>query len=139
MSAVMARVTSYVMERSERALETGRILPYMFFIMVVITVAYGLLMRIVDPHDFPSVGLALWWAAATVTTIGYGDVVPTTHFGRLVASGLMIFGFASLSLLSGVVASVFVHRSQKAGSRSEMVMLDQRLAEIERLLRERAS
>ena len=84
-------------------------------------------------------GLALWWAAATVTTIGYGDVVPTTHFGRLVASGLMIFGFASLSLLSGVVASVFVHRSQKAGSRSEMVMLDQRLAEIERLLRERAS
>ncbi len=135
----MGRVTSYVLDRSERALETGRILPYMFGTMVVITVAYGLLMRLVDPHDFPSVGLALWWAAATVTTIGYGDVVPTTHFGRLVASGLMIFGFASLSLLSGIVASVFVHRSQKAGSRSEMVMLDQRLAEIERLLRERAS
>ena len=51
----------------------------------------------------------------------------------------MIFGFASLSLLSGIVASVFVHRSRKAGTRSEMVMLDQRLAEIERLLRERAS
>ena len=136
---MQGRLTRYILQRSERALETGRILPYMFFTIAVITVAWGLLMRIADPHDFPSVGLALWWAAATVTTIGYGDVVPTTHFGRLVASGLMIFGFASLSLLSGIVASVFVHRSQKAGSRSEMVMLDQRLAEIERLLRERAS
>ena len=75
----MGRVTTYVLDRSERALETGRILPYMLGTMVVITVAYGVLMRIVDPHDFPTVGLALWWAAATVTTIGYGDVVPTTN------------------------------------------------------------
>ena len=134
----MARVTSYVMERSERALETGRILPYMFFIMVVITVAYGLLMRIVDPHDFPSVGLALWWAAATVTTIGYGDVVPTTAFGKFVAAGLMIFGFASLSLLAGVVASVFVHRREAATQRPEITALENRLVEIERLLREKS-
>ena len=134
---MQGRLTNYVLTRSERALETGRILPYMFFTIAVITVAYGFLMRLVDPHDFPTIGIALWWAAETVTTIGYGDVVPTTHFGRAVAAGLMIFGFASLSLLSGIVASVFVHRRQTAESRPEMVRIETRLAEIERLLRER--
>jgi voltage-gated potassium channel len=132
-----ARLTKWVMRRSERALETGRILPYMFFTMAVITVAWGGLMRIADPHDFPSLGLAIWWAAETVTTIGYGDVVPTTAFGRFVAAGLMIFGFASLSLLAGVVASVFVHRRESATQRPELTAVEARLTEIERLLREK--
>src|SRR5215203_4698187 len=109
----------FVFRRFERALETGRILPYMFFTIAVITVAYGVLMRIVDPHDFPSVGLAIWWAASTVTTIGYGDVVPTTGLGRFVAAGLMIFGFASLSLLTGIVASIFVARGSGSAAASE--------------------
>ena len=135
---MQARLTQFVLRRSERALETGRILPYMFFMIALITVAYGFLMRIVDPHDFPNVGIAMWWAASTVTTIGYGDVVPTTDFGRFVAAGLMIFGFASLSLLAGVVASVFVHRRETAEAKPEIVRLEERLAEIERLLREKS-
>ena len=126
----------FIVRRLEKALETGRILPYMFFTIAAITVAYGFLMRLVDPHDFPSIGLALWWAAETVTTIGYGDVVPTTTFGRFVAAGLMIFGFASLSLFAGIVASVFVHRRETATQRPEIKALETRLAEIERLLRE---
>ena len=132
------RLTRFVIRRLEKALETGRILPYMFFTIAAITIAYGFLMRIVDPHDFPSVGLALWWAASTVTTIGYGDVVPTTEFGRFVAAGLMIFGFASLSLLSGIVASVFVHRQATAEQKPEVSNLEERLATIERLLREKS-
>jgi voltage-gated potassium channel Kch len=135
---VFGRVTQFIFSRFERALETGRILPYMFFLIAAITVAYGVLMRIVDPHDFPTVGLAIWWAAETVTTIGYGDVVPTTSLGKLVAAGLMIFGFASLSLLAGIVASVFVHRRESAGARPEIVAVEERLAEIERLLREKS-
>lgn len=127
----------FVFRRFERALETGRILPYMFSFIAAITVAFGFLMRIVDPHDFPTVGLAMWWAAETVTTIGYGDIVPTTHFGKLVAAGLMIFGFASLSLIAGIVASVFVHRRESATQRPEITAVEERLAEIERLLREK--
>jgi len=73
-----------------------------------------------------------------VTTIGYGDVVPTTSFGKLVAAGLMIFGFASLSLLAGVVASVFVHRRESTAQNPDLALVEQRLAEIERLLREKS-
>ena len=135
---MLPRLTRYLIRRSNHALETGRILPYMFITISVITLLFGVLMRIADPHDFPNVGLAIWWAAETVTTIGYGDVVPTTTFGRVVAAGLMIFGFASLSLLAGIVASVFVHRQESAGQRPEIVAVEKRLAEIERLLREKS-
>jgi len=135
---VLPRLTRYLIRRSNHALETGRILPYMFITISVITLLFGVLMRIADTHDFPNVGLAIWWAAETVTTIGYGDVVPTTTFGRVVAAGLMIFGFASLSLLAGIVASVFVHRQESAGQRPEIVAVEKRLAEIERLLREKS-
>ena len=76
--------------------------------------------------------------ASTVTTIGYGDVVPTTVLGRVVASGLMIFGFASLSLLTGIVASVFVARGLGSETASEAAVIEKRLDEIERLLREKS-
>ena len=51
-------------------------------------VASGVLIRFVDHHDFPNVWLGMWWALQTVTTVGYGDVVPTQLAGRIVgASG----------------------------------------------------
>jgi voltage-gated potassium channel len=46
----------------------------------------AIVMRIADPHNFPSIGLAFWWAIQTITTVGYGDHVPTTDAGRLVGA-----------------------------------------------------
>jgi len=132
------RGTKLVLERFDRAFQRGRILRWLVLTIVVITVAYGFLMRIVDPHDFPTVGTGMWWAASTVTTIGYGDVVPTTDLGKLVASGLMIFGFASLSLLTGIVASVFVARRAAPEASSDVSAIEKRLERIEQLLREQA-
>ena len=51
----------------------------------LITVGAGLLMTVVDHENFPSLGCGLWWAAQTVTTVGYGDNVPTSFNGRLIA------------------------------------------------------
>ena len=109
--------------------------------MLVITAlvfAAGTLMRIVDPDDFPTLGLALWWAVTTVTTVGYGDVVPTDPAGRFVGAGLMVFGYASLSLLTGVIASLLVSRraaALEAAEEQALEKIDRRLAEVERLLR----
>lgn len=52
----------------------------------------------------------IWWSLVTLTTVGYGDVVPQTFPGRLVGVGLMLGGVLSLSLLTATVASVFVER-----------------------------
>jgi voltage-gated potassium channel len=124
----------FAARRFESALETGRILRYLVATIVVIVLASGVAMRIFDHQDFPSLGLALWWAVTTVTTVGYGDVVPVQPVGRVVASILMIIGFASLSLLTGMVSSLLVAKRFETTPTAEFDKLDERLAEIERLL-----
>jgi voltage-gated potassium channel len=51
-----------------------------------------------------------WWALVTLTTVGYGDIVPETTTGRLVGVGLMFGGLLMLSLLTATIASVFIGR-----------------------------
>ena len=123
------------MKRFQRSFERGRILLYLILVIVGFSVGFALLIRLLDPHDFPTIGLALWWAVMTVTTVGYGDIVPTTTAGRIVASGLMVVGFASLSLLTGFVASLLVHRRAASDAGTGFAKIEQRLDEIEQLLR----
>jgi voltage-gated potassium channel len=56
------------------------------------------------------IGQGMWWAAVTITTVGYGDVVPRTLGGRLVGVGLMLSGVILLSLTTATIASVFIER-----------------------------
>jgi voltage-gated potassium channel len=128
-------VLRFTERRIQRAFETGRIVPFLVFSIATLVVAFGFLMWLVDRDDFPTLGLALWWAVSTVTTVGYGDVVPEDTAGRFVASGLMIVGFASLSLLTGIVASLLVQRRVETEGDAPLARVEERLAEVERLLR----
>jgi voltage-gated potassium channel len=121
--------------RIQRSFETGRILWFVVASITTLVVAFGVVMWLVDRKDFPTVGLALWWAVSTVTTVGYGDVVPTTAGGRFVATGLMIVGYASLSLLTGIVASLLVSRQTAAQAHETIIEVEKRLTDIEQLLR----
>ena len=132
----MRSVSRFVLRRLQNAFETGRILPYLMTTIAVVAVVFGVLMWVFDREDFPTLGLALWWAASTVTTVGYGDAVPVQPIGRAVATVLMIAGFASLSLLTGIIASLLVHK--QAAPSPDLEKLESRLAEIERLLRGQA-
>ena len=97
-------------KRLVRGLQTGRVLPALFVTMLGLIFAFAAVMRIVDSESFPTYGTALWWSVSTVTTVGYGDVVPHQPFGRLVAGALMVLGFAFLSLVTGTIASALVSR-----------------------------
>jgi len=72
--------------------------------------------RILDHHDFSSMGEALWWALQTVTTVGYGDVVPTTRVGQLVGAAVMVFSISFVAFLTAGVTSTVIQREQ-AGQR----------------------
>ena len=97
-------------KRLVRGLQTGRVLPALFVTMIGLIFVFAAIMRIVDPKSFETFGTALWWSASTVTTVGYGDVVPKEPFGRFVAAILMVLGFAFLSLVTGTIASALVSR-----------------------------
>ena len=104
----------------------------------VITVAAALLMTVVDRENFPSIGSGLWWAVQTVTTVGYGDDVPTTVGGRLVAATVMLFGIGFLTVITASITSTFVAQSRRevanAATLEQFRQIDERLERIEAAL-----
>ena len=109
----------------------------------VITVLGGVLMRLLDSEEYPTLGLAMWWALQTVTTIGYGDVTPKEPSGRIVAGVVMLEGVALLAITTAVITSTFVTRAAReredADTREEQAevrieaKLDDLAARLERL------
>ena len=71
----------------------------------------AIVIRIVDPDNFPTLGLAIWWALQTVTTVGYGDVVPTNAVGRVIASIEMVMGISFIAFLTAGVTSTVIQRA----------------------------
>ena len=79
------------------------------FLMVLFlaSVVVFVLERDVQPAGFGSIPATLWWAVATLTTTGYGDVVPITPLGRMVAALVMICGLGVFGLWTGILATGF--------------------------------
>ena len=115
--------------------------------VVVTTVLVGLIAALAEldaERDAPratikTFGDAAWWALSTITTVGYGDLYPTTAIGRIVASTLMIGGIALLGMITGSFATWFVAGLQDVEQEFEhsgdqlTQRLDELLAEIRAL------
>ena len=86
--------------------------------------------RLVEPETFDSIGLSYWWAITTLTTVGYGDVVPVTTAGRTVGAVLMLTGLALIPTTTSVVITLLVNRR----SRAERLEMEARLRHIEERL-----
>jgi voltage-gated potassium channel len=97
-------------------LESGPLLSVLVIFLMVLflaSVALYYLERDVQPAGFGSVPAALWWAVATLTTTGYGDVVPITPLGRLVAALVMICGLGVFGLWTGILATGFAAETRR--------------------------
>ncbi|HEU0248088.1 MAG TPA: potassium channel family protein [Gaiellaceae bacterium] len=128
-------------ERLNRAVVSGRIIPYLALVTLIVAVVAGVAAWLLAPHAFDDLGDALWWSAATVTTIGYGDVVPATTGGRVVGVFVMMFGVAAVSVITALVTAVFIAYQQRrlgqdAERHTELIAalerVEQRLAALER-------
>jgi voltage-gated potassium channel len=76
-------------------------------------VVFGIVEHLVDADTFPTVWLGMWWALETVTTVGYGDVVPESTSGRIIGAFLLLGGLALLSVVTATITSSFVARRQR--------------------------
>ena len=90
----------------------------------------------IDP-EFDSLGQALWFSVTTVTTVGYGDYVPESDGGRLVAAALMLAGVSLIPLITSIVVSIMVAQRTREERESDLRQLDtilERLESIDRKL-----
>ena len=99
------------------------------FWMVAIIV-FGVVERLIDPDTFGSIWLGIWWATQTVTTVGYGDVVPQQTAGKAIAVFLMLGGLSFLAVLTGAITSAFVTRAQAEDKEASSDRVMERLDEL---------
>ena len=123
-------------ERVRRGVASRGAFPYVAGMTLLIALGAGLLVRLIDHRDFSSFGMGVWWALQTVTTVGYGDVVPHSTWGRAVGGFIMVLGITFLSFLTATVTSLFVSTEQ-AELRNTLRSIDERLANIEAALQQR--
>src|SRR5262249_30433674 len=77
----------------------------------------SVMMWLLDHEEYPNVGRALWWAMQTIPTVGYGDVTPQNPVGRIIATVVMLWGIAFLSILTAVITSTVVARAARERER----------------------
>ena len=78
-----------------------------------ITLLSGVLMHFIDEKTHPNIGDGLWWAIQTVTTVGYGDLVPESTSGRLVAGLVMVVGIGFLTVITAAITSAFIESARR--------------------------
>jgi len=117
----------------ERTLTSRRGFRFIAIVTVLLVVIAGAAVSLVDSRDFPNIGTGVWWAIVTVTTVGYGDFVPHSVPGRIVATLVMIVGIGFISVLTATIASTFV-ASDRADSDSSSADILAMLTRIEERL-----
>ncbi len=116
------KLTAYVAEYGAlgRALWASRrkVAVFLGFVLLVVTVM-GTLMYVVEgpANGFTSVPTSIYWAISTMTTVGYGDITPKTDLGRLIASVMMLLGWGTLAVPTGIVSAEFT--AQRIGLPSD--------------------
>ncbi len=114
------KLTEYVAEFGAlgRALAASRrkILVFMSFVFLVVVVM-GTLMYVVEgpANGYTSIPVGVYWAITTMTTVGFGDIAPKTDLGRVIASVMMLLGWGTLAVPTGIVSAEFtVQRMKKS-------------------------
>ncbi len=136
----LAAVLGEVGQEGKRLLVRHHLHYALLVILVVILGSAALVFAVEEGHggSIDSFGDALWWAATTVTTVGYGDTFPVTAAGRGVAVFLMVAGITLFGLLTANIATFLIERSAQEPKEDEVTArLDEllrRMDELERRL-----
>jgi len=95
-----------------------------------ITVAGGVVAWLTNRDDFQSLGAGLWWSLQTVTTVGYGDVVPTSTGGRVIGSIVILSGIGFVTIITAAVTAALIETARRRESGISPRDLSTQLEEI---------
>ena len=108
---------------------------------LLVVIGSGVVMTLIDGSEYPDLGVGMWWALQTVTTVGYGDVAPSHFGGRIIGALVMLEGTAFIAIITALITSSFVARATRdyeaaqAGEDAiDLERIDRRLDELERKL-----
>ena len=134
---------SFIERRALRIADARSVVIGLALTFVGLAFFGAIVIRIVDPDNFPSLGLAIWWALQTVTTVGYGDAVPTTDLGRVIGGVEMVLGVSFIAFLTAGVTSVVIQRAsaqaqavERAHDERDAKTVRDALVEIQRTITE---
>jgi voltage-gated potassium channel len=128
------RGRSYLRTRTQRAVASRRVFPYLALVTLGLGLLGGFLVTVVDRKDFPTFGDGVWWAIVTLGTVGYGDIVPHTAWGRVVGSLMIVFGVTFIAFLTATVTSEFVGAQEQEARELERRREEATEAETRQLL-----
>lgn len=100
---------------------TGRAIFVFFSLVFVIVIIFACLLYVIEgpEHGFSSIPMSIYWAVVTITTVGYGDIIPQTPMGRAIASMGMLLGYSILAVPTAIITSKLWERLNR---RREQVM-----------------
>jgi voltage-gated potassium channel len=109
-SKSLARLAAVIKAKKEELLIT---LFSGFIVLIIASSLMYYIEREYQPEAFSSIPAAMWWAVATLTTVGYGDVYPITVLGKIIGSFIAVLGVGLFALPAGIIASGFITEIQK--------------------------
>ncbi len=83
-----------------------KIVVFFFYVLILVFIM-GTIMYLVEGHQsgFNSIPLSIYWAIVTLTTVGFGDITPTTVAGQMIASIIMLLGYSIIAIPTGIVGA----------------------------------
>ncbi len=119
--------------QAERRLTSTNVFRFAALATLFLVVVAGAVENTVDQGEFKSFWDGVWWAFVTVTTVGYGDLYPTSVAGRIVGILLMVSGIGFLAVLTATISSSFVKTDRKDESSAILDALHRLEAEVAEL------
>lgn len=113
-----------------KPLTAGRAAQIIALATVAVAVGGGVLMHFADRQNFSTIGRGLWWSIQTITTVGYGDLVPTNAMGQFIAAVVMVTGIGFLTVITATITSSFVEQARQRLEGDQVDAVTARLDQI---------
>ena len=116
------KLINYISETNHlmKALSASRrkITVFLFFILAMVTI-FGSIMYLIEggKNGFTSIPRSIYWAIVTITTVGYGDISPKTELGQILASFVMILGYATIAVPTGIISAEYSNMSNNISNK----------------------